>query len=112
MASPAQGPEVPSAPQSSGTRSLGPLESITRLGALLVGIAYVAGFVIVTLHHAQYGIGEISLLRARVFSAGILFGSFVALPLAISARVHGYLGYSLRPASRLKPIQAMKHSAC
>jgi len=94
MASPAQSPEIPRPTQSPEARRIGPLETITRLGALLVGIAYVAGFVIVTLHHAQYGIGEISLLRARVFSAGILFGLFVVLPLAVSARIHGYFGFS------------------
>jgi hypothetical protein len=53
---------------------------------------YVAGFIIVTLHHSQYGIGELSLLRARVFSAGILFGILTALPVVAASRQYGYFG--------------------
>ena len=82
------------APQPEAAHRYRQLEALIRLGALVVGVVYVAGFIIVTLHHSQYGIGEISLLRARVFSAGILFGLLTALPVVVAARLYGYYGLS------------------
>ena len=88
MATPAPQPSPFVAPR------FGRLESFTRVGALLAGSIYVAGFIIVTVHHAQFGIGETDLFKARALSAGILFALMVALPVATCARVYGYYGLS------------------
>ena len=68
------------------------LESAARAGAILLGLTYAAGFVIVTLHHSQFGIAELGLLRPRILSAGVLFMVFTLLPVVIAARVYGLFG--------------------
>lgn len=72
----------------------GRLESFARIGALLAGSVYVAGFIVVTVHHGQFGIGETDLFKARALSAGILFALMIALPVATCARVFGLYGLS------------------
>jgi hypothetical protein len=46
---------------------------------LLIGL-YVAGFLVVSLHNATYGIIEFGLFRAKLLSTGILFAVFLAIP--------------------------------
>ena len=53
-----------------------------------------AGFIIVTIHHAQFGIGEIDVFKARALSAGILFAILTAVPVLVAARIYGYFGFS------------------
>ena len=87
MASPAQEP-IPKAP------GLARLEALTRIGALVIGSVYVAGFIIVTLYHAEFGVGEISVFKARVLSAGILFALLTAFPVMLAAQTFGFGGFS------------------
>jgi hypothetical protein len=70
------------------------LDFLVRFGALAIGGIYVAGFIILTLHHAQYGIGEIDVFKARALSAGILFAILTAVPVMIASRIYGYFGFS------------------
>ena len=49
------------------------LETLARLAAVGITSVYVTGFLIITLHHAQYGIAQLNPLKPRVFSAGLLF---------------------------------------
>jgi hypothetical protein len=68
------------------------IEFLTRVGALFIGSVYFAGFITITVHHAQFGIGEINLFKARALSAGILFALLTALPVFLAARISGYAG--------------------
>jgi hypothetical protein len=60
------------------------LETVSKAGAVLLATVYAAGFLIVVLHHAQYGIAEFNPLKPKIFSAGILFILLFAVP-AIAA---------------------------
>jgi hypothetical protein len=68
------------------------LDPLTRLGAIFLGVMYGAGFVIVTLHHAQFGVAELSLLKVRVLAAGVLFMVLTLLPVIAAARTYGMFG--------------------
>ncbi len=82
------------------------LEALTRVSAVAIGSIYVAGFIIVTIYHAEFGIGEIGLFKARVLSAGILFALLTALPVALAGRIYGYFG--LGPAMTIMPTEPGK----
>jgi hypothetical protein len=51
---------------------------IAIIGVVLYGI----GFLVLTIHHASFGIPLIGFLRPRIVSAGILFCAFAAIPVA------------------------------
>lgn len=87
-----------SSPESAGIPAIHPphttelLERFARMAAIILGGAYVAGFVIVNLHHAELGIPDLSLLRPRVVSAGVFFLVMTAVPVIGTARIYGLLG--------------------
>lgn len=68
------------------------LETLTKVSAMLLAFTYGSGFMVVSLHHAQYGIAEMNLLKARILSAGFIFLLLTALPVIATARVFGYFG--------------------
>jgi hypothetical protein len=49
------------------------LEAVTKLSAVLAGMIYAAGFFIVSIDHARFGISEVGLFRPRIFTAGATF---------------------------------------
>jgi len=51
-----------------------------KIGTGLLALFYAAGFLVVSIHHGQYGIVMFEFLRARVFAAGILFSLFLGVP--------------------------------
>jgi hypothetical protein len=75
------------------------VEPVTKVGAVVAALTYVAGFVVVNLHHGQFGIVELSLLKARVVAAGVLFGVLTLIPVMFLTRIHGLL--APRPTSAL-----------
>ena len=56
------------------------LEIITRSFALFIGSVYAAGFLVVSIYLAEYGVIPTSLFRPRFVGAGVLFLVFVGLP--------------------------------
>lgn len=68
------------------------LETAGRLGGILIATIYGTGFLIVALHHSQYGISEFSLLRARIFSSGLLFVVLLTLPMVVVSRIFNLFG--------------------
>lgn len=52
--------------------------AIAVIGVVIYGI----GFLVLTVHHASFGIPLIGFLRPRIISAGILFCAFAAIPIA------------------------------
>jgi len=52
--------------------------AIAVIGVVVYGI----GFLVLTIHHASFGIPLIGFLRPRIISAGILFCAFAAIPIA------------------------------
>ena len=92
---------LPSAGDSSGShlRFLREtVEPFTKVGAVVVALTYVAGFVVVNLHHGHLGL-ELSLLKARVVAAGVLFGVLTLIPVVFLTRIHG--SFAPRPTSAL-----------
>ena len=78
-------------PQSPSTLPVIPhehrLETILRLVGGVAIAAYVAGFFVVGMYQAHYGIYELDLLRPRVAAAGIAFMAMLVLA-ALGARHH------------------------
>jgi hypothetical protein len=68
------------------------LEVATRVAAGLIAAAYVAGFLIVTIHHARLGIWQFDLLRPRILSAGTTFLVLLFLAAATTLGAHRLLG--------------------
>jgi hypothetical protein len=66
----------------------------TQVVALAAVLLYAIGFVIISLHHARFGVLQFGLLRPKILSAGVLFCIFVGLPVLESARNYGLLGYA------------------
>jgi len=73
------------------------LQERVPLTAQVVGIVvvmlYAIGFVILSLHHASFGILEFNPLRPKILLSGVLFCVFIGLPIMEAARVYGLLGY-------------------
>jgi len=74
-------------------RSLSHLVEVAgKMGAIFLGFAYGSGFLIVALHHAQFGIADFGFLRSRVLFAGLLFAFLLLIPAIAAARVFAILG--------------------
>jgi hypothetical protein len=71
----------------------GDLDVLSRLGAILLIVVYVFGFVVVTFANSSRGINNFGLFRAKVLSAGILFSFFLMLPLLDWSRYFGKFGF-------------------
>jgi hypothetical protein len=69
------------------------VQLLAQSAAFLVLLVYVAGFLVVSIHHAMFGIVQFALLRARILSAGILFAVFFAVAIFPGARIFGLFGY-------------------
>src|SRR5438094_6767355 len=70
------------------------IEAAGKGTALLLGTIYGAGFLIVSIHHAKYGIVEFSALKPRVFLAGAIFVFLVAIAAVVAFRNFGYRNFS------------------
>jgi len=68
------------------------IEVLAKAGTFVLVALYVAGFLVVSLSNASYGIVEFSLFRARVLSAGVLFGLCVGFPVLQAARSYALYG--------------------
>jgi hypothetical protein len=62
------------------------LDVTSRLGAMLVVLLYVCGFLVVSFQNASHGIVTFGFFRARVLAAGVLFSFFTSLALLDWAR--------------------------
>jgi hypothetical protein len=81
-----------------------------EVAALLVTAIYGRGFLIVALHHSEFGIFEFDFLKARVLPAGVLFILLTGVPAVAAARVFRILGLSRR-AGPAPPIARKSGSA-
>lgn len=77
------------------------LELATRTFGLFLGLAYAAGFLVIAINQARYGIVEFNPIRARIFTAGILFLLLAAIPVVTVTRVFGIFGMTSRYGIRL-----------
>jgi hypothetical protein len=55
------------------------IEQATRMSAVVVFVLYATGFLVVSLHHARYGIQQFDVFKSRIISAGVLFWLFAAI---------------------------------
>jgi hypothetical protein len=70
------------------------VQLVTQVVAISVALLYAVGFIVVSLHHALFGVSQFSLLRPKILSAGLLFFIFFGLPVLESARNYGLFGYN------------------
>jgi hypothetical protein len=73
------------------------LDLVSHAGGLLLVALYVAGFLVAPFANASRGVVELSLFRARVLSAGVLFLVFLALPILEAGRAFGLFGFAEPP---------------
>lgn len=79
----------------SESRFVAGLEVTARAAAIFVTIVYGTGFLIVAIHHAQYGIAQFDPLKPKIFSTGIVFVLLAALPTIAAFRTFQLFGFSL-----------------
>jgi hypothetical protein len=75
------------------------IETAAKASAILLGLVYTTGFLVVTVHHAKFGISDFNILRPRIVYAGLLFLLFTVLPAVSVSRDFGLLGLSLQTYS-------------
>jgi hypothetical protein len=75
-----------------------PFEAIAKGITYTLPFVYVCGFVILSLFEADYGIADLSLVRVKALSAGLLFAFFIGYPSLVSIRFFHLLGLT-RPGS-------------
>jgi hypothetical protein len=89
------------------------LEVVARIGAIILILFYITGFLVVSFADASRGIVGFGFLRAKILTAGILFSVFVMLPLIDWSRVFGKLGFPDPPidtlAVRVEEATAPEH---
>src|SRR5713101_241111 len=66
---------------------LSPVVDVLSKGIAGIAIAlYGCGFLIISLHHSQYGFSETNPFRPRILAAGAWFFLFTAIPIAVALR--------------------------
>jgi hypothetical protein len=68
------------------------LDLAARVGAIVLIALYGAGFLVVSIHNAWYGIVEFGLFRTKLLSAGIVFAVFFAIPFLETCKIYGLFG--------------------
>jgi hypothetical protein len=63
-----------------------PFETIAKGVTYALPLVYVCGFVILSLFEADYGIADLSLVRVKTLTAGLLFALFIIVPSLVSLR--------------------------
>jgi hypothetical protein len=68
------------------------LDDAAHALALVLTVTYGAGFLIVSLHHSEFGFAEFDLLRPKIFCAGAWFFVLTAVPALTAARIFNLFG--------------------
>jgi hypothetical protein len=68
------------------------LEFVAKFAALFLALVYAVGFVIISIHHAQFSIPEFDPLKPKIFSTGLVFFVLVATPILTAYRTFGLFG--------------------
>jgi hypothetical protein len=76
-----------------------------RATATAVGIAYVAGFLVVAFHLSSYGVVEFNPLRPHILSAGLLFLVVLVVPGYAAFNLFGFLGPVRMSMPGARPIR-------
>jgi hypothetical protein len=78
------------------------LEITARATGLFLAAVYGTGFLIVAIHHAQYGIAQFDPLKPKIFSTGAVFFVLMAAPVMLAFRAFNIFG--LRPKNPAFPL--------
>ncbi len=63
---------------------------LAQLTGILAVVTYGAGFLVLSLHHASFGISQFNLLRPKIISAGVLFFVLAALAAIETAQAFSF----------------------
>src|ERR1700694_365589 len=85
------------------------LQLLARLGALLLAVAYGAGFVILLVYHSIFKIADFGLVQPRILATGFLFLFLLALPCVAISRTFAFFGLTTRMGKEVvaKPENAV-----
>ncbi len=72
------------------------LELLTPIASGTAITVYVVGFLVLSVHHASFGISQSSLLRPRILSTGVLFCVLALLPAAETIRLTDFTPQTTR----------------
>lgn len=78
----------PQVPNSAGTANLkDTVDVLSRVVAVVFALLYAAGFLVVSIHDAMFGIVQFSFLKPRIFAAGGLCVVLTAVALVLARKV-------------------------
>jgi branched-subunit amino acid transport protein len=75
------------------------LDSISKAAVVGILALYVFGFLIVSIHNAEYGFSELNPLKPRIAAAGSLFTLFCVYPIVVARRLYSH-SLQLNPEQR------------
>jgi len=75
------------------------LDSISKAAVVGILTLYVFGFLIVSIHNAEYGFSDVNPIKPRIMAAGTLFALFCIYPIAV-ARTFFLHSLQLNPVQR------------
>jgi len=62
------------------------LDALSKATVVALFAIYVAGFLIVSIHNAEYGFGDVNPLKPKILAAGTLFVFLTYLPIVVAQR--------------------------
>jgi hypothetical protein len=62
------------------------LDALSKATVVALFVIYVAGFLIVSIHNAEYGFGDVNPLKPKILAAGTLFVFLTYLPIVVAQR--------------------------
>ena len=83
--------------EAEGAAALSYVRVASEYVAVLAAIVYGTGFVVVSYYLARKGIVSFSILRPKIFGAGLAFLVFASVPLISAFQWFSILGFSFQP---------------
>jgi hypothetical protein len=73
------------------------LEPVAKVSAIAFGLLYGLGFLVLSIHHASFGVSEFSLIRPRIITTGALFVLLNVLPVILAHRIYSLVSAKKGP---------------
>ena len=87
------------------------LQTSSQALVIVAGLAYLSGFIIISVFDASYGIADFSLVRTKVIAVGGLFVLLLSLPVIVTFRMFGMFGLQVTPLNICPLLESRVYDA-